>query len=214
MLPRPHRHLASDKPTNVVAKKHRFRKAPNAHHSSPVMARPATRARRMMESNFSGISNNIASEYRAMCSVEIANARGVIHSCKEQMFARAALPCGANKSVNSGADSALPQCPWPSAATTTHAIVRAEIGGAGDALYNSAAIVGPADCIGTYRKVHLWGAENRSSLIVSHTGFPLAGPIYAEVNFSDARRQRVLNSFNRHCANVVLTSTRRCSARE
>ena len=119
MLPRPHRHLASDKPTNVVAKKHRFRKAPNAHHSSPVMARPATRTRRMMESHFSGISNNIASEYRAMCSVEIANARGVIHPCKEQMLARAALPCGANKSINSGANSALPQYPWPSAATTT-----------------------------------------------------------------------------------------------
>jgi predicted amidohydrolase len=43
-----------------------------------------------------------------------------------------------------------------------------------------------------------------SSLIVSHTGFPLAGPasatqeeiIYAEVNLSDARRKRVRNSFN------------------
>jgi N-carbamoylputrescine amidase len=42
------------------------------------------------------------------------------------------------------------------------------------------------------------------SLIVSHTGFPLAGPaskteeeiIYAELNLSDARRKRVLNNFN------------------
>jgi predicted amidohydrolase len=42
------------------------------------------------------------------------------------------------------------------------------------------------------------------SLIVSHTGFPLAGPeskageeiIYAEPNLSDARRKRVLNNFN------------------
>ena len=42
------------------------------------------------------------------------------------------------------------------------------------------------------------------SLIVCHTGFPLAGPasatkeeiICAEVNLSDARRKRVLNSFN------------------
>jgi N-carbamoylputrescine amidase len=170
---------------------------------------------------------------------------------------------------------------------------------AGDALYNSAAVVGPEGFIGTYRKVHLWAAENLffepgdlgmpvwktafgrmavaicydgwfpetyrlaalqgadilcvptnwvpmpdqpvnmlmmanilamggahsnsmyiaaadrvgterdqpflgSSLIVSHTGFPLAGPasavaeeiIYAEVNLSDARRKRVLNSFN------------------
>ena len=170
---------------------------------------------------------------------------------------------------------------------------------AGDALYNSAAVVGPSGFIGTYRKAHLWGAENLffepgdvgmpvwrtpfgrmavaicydgwfpetyrlaalqgadilcvptnwvpmpdqppgmlvmanilamggahsnsmyvagadrvgvergqpflgCSLIVSHTGFPLAGPasatdeaiLYAEVNLSDARRKRVLNSFN------------------
>ncbi len=170
---------------------------------------------------------------------------------------------------------------------------------AGDALYNSAVIIGPEGFIGIYRKVHLWAAENLffepgdlgvpvwktafgrmavaicydgwfpetyrlaalqgadilcvptnwvpmpdqpanmpmmanilamggahsnsmyiaaadrvgterdqpflgSSLIVSHTGFPLAGPasaadeeiIYAEVNLSDARRKRVLNSFN------------------
>jgi N-carbamoylputrescine amidase len=169
----------------------------------------------------------------------------------------------------------------------------------GDALYNSAAIVGTDGFIGTYRKVHLWGSENLffepgnlgvpvwktefgrmavaicydgwfpetyrlaalqgadilcvptnwvpmpdqpantlvmanilamggahsnsmfvaaadrvgverdqpflgSSLIVSHTGFPLAGPasktdeeiIYAELNLSDARSKRVLNSFN------------------
>lgn len=168
-----------------------------------------------------------------------------------------------------------------------------------DALYNSAAIVGPDGFIGTYRKLHLWGAENLffepgdlgvpvwklqfgrmavaicydgwfpetyrlaalqgadilcvptnwvpmpnqpanmlamanilamsgahsnsmyvaaadrvgverdqpflgASLIVSHTGFPLAGPasatkeeiIYAEANLSDARSKRVLNSFN------------------
>src|ERR1700694_475994 len=170
---------------------------------------------------------------------------------------------------------------------------------AGDALYNSAAILGPDGFIGTYRKVHLWGAENLffepgdlgvpvwktefgrmavaicydgwfpetyrlaalqgadilcvptnwipmpdqpantlvmanilamggahsnsmyvaaadrvgverdqpflgCSLIVSHTGFPLAGPaskteeeiIYAELNLSNARRKRVLNNFN------------------
>lgn len=169
----------------------------------------------------------------------------------------------------------------------------------GEALYNSAAIVGPEGLIGTYRKVHLWGAENLffepgdlgikvwkttfgrmsvaicydgwfpetyrlaalqgadilcvptnwvpmpgqpdnvmamanvlamsgahsnsmyvaaadrigvergqpflgRSLIVNHTGFPIAGPasadreeiVYAQVNLSDARRKRVLNSFN------------------
>jgi N-carbamoylputrescine amidase len=169
----------------------------------------------------------------------------------------------------------------------------------GDRLYNSAAIVGPGGHIGTYRKNHLWGAENLyfepgnlgmpvfhvgagriacaicydiwfpetfrlaalqgadllcvptnwvpmpaqpgnlpvmanilamggahsnsmfvaaadrvgvergqpflgNSLIVSHTGWPLAGPasadreeiLFAEINLSDARRQRTLNEFN------------------
>jgi predicted amidohydrolase len=189
---------------------------------------------------------------------------------------------------------------WSEAARSHGAVIVAGIcERAGDALYNSAAIVGPDGFIGTYRKVHLWGAENLffepgdlgvpvwkvqfgrmavaicydgwfpetyrlaalqgadilcvptnwvpmpnqpsnmlvmanilamggahsnsmyvaaadrvgierdqsflgSSLIVSHTGFPIAGPasatkeevIYAEVNVSDARRKRVLNSFN------------------
>src|SRR5580693_5738204 len=31
---------------------------------------------------------------------------------------------------------------------------------AGNALYNSAVIVGPSGYVGTFRKVHLWGAEN------------------------------------------------------
>ena len=31
---------------------------------------------------------------------------------------------------------------------------------AGDALYNSAVVIGPAGHVGTFRKVHLWGAEN------------------------------------------------------
>ena len=189
---------------------------------------------------------------------------------------------------------------WLDAAHICGAVIVAGIcERAGDCLYNSAAVVGPSGFIGTYRKVHLWGAENLffepgdlgvpvwktmfgrmaaaicydgwfpetyrlaalqgadilcvptnwvpmpgqpanmmvmanvlamggahsnsmyvaaadrvgtergqpflgSSLIVSHTGFPLAGPasataeeiIYAEVNLSDARRKRVLNSFN------------------
>jgi predicted amidohydrolase len=169
----------------------------------------------------------------------------------------------------------------------------------GDVLYNSAAIVGPKGYIGTYRKNHLWGAENLffepgnlgmpvfhvgtgriacaicydiwfpetfrlaalqgadllcvptnwvpmpsqpesmmvmanilaiggahsnsmfvacadrvghergqpflgSSLIASHTGWPLAGPasaegeeiIAADLNLADARRKRSLNEFN------------------
>jgi N-carbamoylputrescine amidase len=189
---------------------------------------------------------------------------------------------------------------WAEAARRHGAVIVAGIcERAGDALYNSAAIVGPDGFIGTYRKVHLWGEENLffepgdlgirvwktpfgrmsvaicydgwfpetyrlaalqgadilcvptnwvpmpeqpgnmlamanilamsgahsnsmyvaaadrvgvergqpflgRSIIISHTGFPLAGPasadgeeiLCAEVNLSDARRKRVLNSFN------------------
>jgi N-carbamoylputrescine amidase len=189
---------------------------------------------------------------------------------------------------------------WVEAARRHDAVIVAGIcERAGDALYNSAAIVGPNGFIGTYRKVHLWGAENLffepgdlgvpvwktefgrmavaicydgwfpetyrlaalqgadilcvptnwvpmpdqpantlvmanilamggahsnsmyvaaadrvgverdqpflgCSLIISHTGFPLAGPaskteeeiIYADLNLSDARQKRVLNNFN------------------
>jgi N-carbamoylputrescine amidase len=170
---------------------------------------------------------------------------------------------------------------------------------AGEALYNSAAVLGPSGYLGTYRKNHLWGAENLyfepgnlgvpvfhigagriacaicydiwfpeifrlaalqgadllcvptnwvpmpeqpahlpvmanllamggahsnsmfvaaadrvgvergqpflgNSLLVSHTGWPLAGPaspdreelLVADLNLSDARRKRSLNEFN------------------
>ena len=189
---------------------------------------------------------------------------------------------------------------WIKAAKRHDAIIVAGIcERAGDALFNSAVVVGPQGHIGTFRKNHLWGEENLffepgdlgipvwrtphgrisvaicydgwfpetfrlaalqgadllciptnwvpmpgqppefpvmanilamagahsnsmfvaaadrvgvergqpflgRSLIVSHTGFPLAGPasadreeiIAAEVNLSDARRKRVLNAFN------------------
>jgi N-carbamoylputrescine amidase len=50
---------------------------------------------------------------------------------------------------------------WLEAARRHGAVIVAGIcERAGDALYNSAAIVGPDGFIGTYRKVHLWGAEN------------------------------------------------------
>jgi N-carbamoylputrescine amidase len=50
---------------------------------------------------------------------------------------------------------------WAEAARRHDAVIVAGIcERAGDALYNSAAIVGPDGFIGTYRKVHLWGAEN------------------------------------------------------
>ncbi|MBR1126076.1 nitrilase family protein [Bradyrhizobium lablabi] len=219
---------------------------------------------------------------------ELCNSGYVFESRQEAFALAEAVPDG-------------PTCEaWLEAARRHDAVIVAGIcERAGDALYNSAAIVGPDGFIGTYRKVHLWGAENLffepgdlgvpvwktrfgrmavaicydgwfpetyrlaalqgadilcvptnwvpmpgqpdnmlvmanvlamggahsnsmyvaaadrvgvergqpflgSSLIVSHTGFPLAGPasktaeeiIYAELNLSDARSRRVLNSFN------------------
>ncbi|MCA6104082.1 nitrilase family protein [Bradyrhizobium australafricanum] len=66
--------------------------------------------------------------------------------------------------------------------------------------HSNSMYVAAADRVGVERNQPFLG----SSLIVSHTGFPLAGPasksdediIYAELNLSDARSKRVLNSFN------------------
>ena len=66
--------------------------------------------------------------------------------------------------------------------------------------HSNSIYVAAADRIGVERGQPFLGR----SLIISHTGFPLAGPasaegeeiLYAEVNLSDARRKRVLNSFN------------------
>ena len=50
---------------------------------------------------------------------------------------------------------------WLEAARRHGAVIVAGIcERAGDALYNSAAVIGPQGFIGSYRKVHLWGAEN------------------------------------------------------
>jgi N-carbamoylputrescine amidase len=82
-------------------------------------------------------------------------------------------------------------------------MVMANIPAMGGAHSNSM-YVAAADRMGVERDQPFLGC----SLIVSHTGFPLAGPasamdeaiVYAEVNLSDARRKRVLNSFNHPCA--------------
>src|ERR1700686_167545 len=66
--------------------------------------------------------------------------------------------------------------------------------------HSNSMYVAAADRVGVERDQPFLGC----SLIVSHTGFPLAGPaskseeeiIYAELNLSDARRKRVLNNFN------------------
>jgi predicted amidohydrolase len=219
---------------------------------------------------------------------ELCNS-GYVFASREEAFA-------ASEPVPDGPTTGA----WAAAARRHGAIIVAGIcERAGNALYNSAAIVGPDGPLGVYRKVHLWGAENLffepgdlgipvwktmfgrmsvaicydgwfpetfrlaalqgadilcvptnwvpmpdqpadmmamanvlamggahsnsmyvaaadrvgvergqpflgRSLIVNHTGFPIAGPasadreeiVMARVNLSDARRKRVLNSFN------------------
>lgn len=66
--------------------------------------------------------------------------------------------------------------------------------------HSNSLFVAAADRVGIERGQAFLGC----SLIVNHTGFPLAGPasadqeeiIFADVNVSDARRKRALNSFN------------------
>jgi N-carbamoylputrescine amidase len=66
--------------------------------------------------------------------------------------------------------------------------------------HSNSMFVAAADRVGVERGQPFLG----SSLIVSHTGWPLAGPasfdreemIFAEVNLADARRKRSLNEFN------------------
>jgi predicted amidohydrolase len=66
--------------------------------------------------------------------------------------------------------------------------------------HSNSMFVAAADRIGTERGQPFLG----NSLIVSHTGWPLAGPasldkeelLIADLNLSDARRKRTLNEFN------------------
>jgi predicted amidohydrolase len=66
--------------------------------------------------------------------------------------------------------------------------------------HSNSMFVAAADRVGTERGQPFLG----NSIIVSHTGWPLAGPasfereemIVADVNLSDARRKRTLNDFN------------------
>jgi predicted amidohydrolase len=234
------------------------------------------------------IANAAAKGAKLIVLPELCNSGYVFNSREEAFSLSEPVPNGLTTKV------------WVEAAQRHSAVIVAGIcERAGDALFNSAAIVGPQGFIGTYRKLHLWGAENLffepgdlgipvwktvfgrmsvaicydgwfpetyrlaalqgadilcvptnwvpmpsqpgnmlvmanvlamggahsnsmyvaaadrvgiernqnflgRSLIVSHTGFPIAGPaseaeeevICAEVNLSDARRRRVLNSFN------------------
>ena len=68
------------------------------------------------------------------------------------------------------------------------------------AAHSNSVFVAAADRVGTERGQPFIG----QSLIVSHTGWPVAGPashdkeeiLYATVNLADARRKRNWNAFN------------------
>lgn len=99
-----------------------------------------------------------------------------------------------------GADILCIPTNWvPMPAQPEGMMVMANILAMGGAHSNSM-FVAAADRVGTERGQPFLGR----SLIASHTGFPLAGPasadreeiLIAQVNLSDARRKRVLNSFN------------------
>lgn len=99
-----------------------------------------------------------------------------------------------------GADLLCVPTNWvPMPAQPKHLPVMANILAMGGAHSNSM-FVAAADRVGTERGQPFLG----NSVIVSHTGWPLAGPasasdeeiLIAEVNLSDARRKRTLNEFN------------------
>ena len=99
-----------------------------------------------------------------------------------------------------GADILCVPTNWvPMPDQPANTLVMANILAMGGAHSNSM-YVAAADRVGVERDQPFLGC----SLIVSHTGFPLAGPaskteeeiVYAELNLSDARRKRVLNNFN------------------
>ena len=68
------------------------------------------------------------------------------------------------------------------------------------AAHSNSVFIAAADRVGTERDQPFLGC----SVIVSHTGWPLAGPasssheeiIFADINLSDARQKRALNAFN------------------
>jgi len=68
------------------------------------------------------------------------------------------------------------------------------------AAHSNSLFIAAADRVGTERNQPFIG----SSIIVSHTGWPLAGPasptqeeiIFADINLSDARQKRAFNAFN------------------
>ena len=80
---------------------------------------------------------------------ELCNS-GYVFATREEAFALAEeVPAGPTSKA------------WSDAARQHGVVIVAGIAERdGDKLYNSAAVIGPAGPVGTYRKNHLWGAEN------------------------------------------------------
>ena len=96
-----------------------------------------------------GIAEAAAAGARLVVLPELCNTGYVFQSRAEAVEAAEPVPDG-------------PSCQaWMSAATRHGVIVVAGIAErVGERLYNSAAVLGPAGHLGTYRKNHLWDAEN------------------------------------------------------
>ena len=96
-----------------------------------------------------GIAEAAAAGARLVVLPELCNTGYVFQSRAEAVEAAEPVPDG-------------PSCrAWASAATRHGVVVVAGIAERiGERLYNSAAVLGPAGHMGTYRKNHLWDAEN------------------------------------------------------
>jgi predicted amidohydrolase len=99
--------------------------------------------------SLAGIERAAVLGARLIVLPELANS-GYVFATREEAFALAEeVPTG-------------PTCQaWMATAARLNVTLVAGIAErAGDALYNAAVVIGPAGYIGTFRKVHLWNAEN------------------------------------------------------
>jgi N-carbamoylputrescine amidase len=99
--------------------------------------------------SLAGIERAAALGARLIVLPELANS-GYVFTAREEAFALAEeVPAGPTSQA------------WMAAAARLNVTLVAGIAERdGDALYNAAVVIGPAGCIGTFRKVHLWNAEN------------------------------------------------------
>ncbi len=96
------------------------------------------------------ITEAAAAGARLVVLPELCNSGYVFETREEALEAGEPVPDG-------------PSCKaWMNAAAENDVMIVAGIAErVGDVLYNSAAIVGPDGCLGTYRKNHLWGIEKQ-----------------------------------------------------